>query len=76
MSYGYSTHIVKLNKQASARSPGVKLGRLCIANDVPVAEMADSLGVTRQTLYNWFIGATSPANSHSDAIKAAIARLK
>tara|TARA_R110000822_G_scaffold231519_1_gene363423 strand:+ start:600 stop:830 length:231 start_codon:yes stop_codon:yes gene_type:complete len=76
MSYGYSTHIVKLNKQASARLPGVKLGRLCIANDIPVSEMAEDLGVTRQTLYNWFIGATNPANSCAGAVQAAIARLK
>lgn len=65
MSYGYSARIVTANKKASIRSFGVRLGRACIKQDVPVFFVADKLGVSRQTIYNWFCGVTLP---HKDAI--------
>ena len=37
MSYGYTLNLVSLNKSASARSLGVKLGRSCIKHGVPVS---------------------------------------
>lgn len=60
MSYGYSAKLIKLNKQASRKLLGVRLGRVCIAHDVPVAEVAYKLVVSRQTIYNWFVGASNP----------------
>lgn len=63
MSYGYSAKLVKLNKQASRKLLGVRLGRICIANDVAVSQVAYELVVSRQTIYNWFTGATNP---HAD----------
>ena len=60
MSYGYSTRLVKLNKKADDRMLGVRLGRVCIGNDVPVLSLAMALGVSRQTVYNWFCGITNP----------------
>lgn len=60
MSYGYSTRLVQLNKKADDRMLGVRLGRACIENDVPVFSVAMALGVSRQTVYNWFCGITTP----------------
>jgi len=60
--YSYSTHIVALNKKADGRLLGVRLGRVCIKNQIPVAEVMRSLEVSKQTVYNWFCGATSPQN--------------
>ena len=60
MSYGYSTRLVKLNEKADDRMLGVRLGRVCIDNDVPVLSVAMALGVSRQTVYNWFSGVTTP----------------
>ena len=68
--YGYSTRIVHLNKAASARgNMGVKLGRECIKRGIPVAVLSDYLGVSRQTIYNWFSGATSPTGETKAAIE-------
>jgi hypothetical protein len=61
MSYGYSQSLVEANKKASAKSLGVALGRLCIKHGVAVSEVAQELGVSRATVYNWFWGVTSPA---------------
>lgn len=61
MSHGYTLRLVELNAQADPKtSLGVKLGRVCIKKRVPVQEIASALSVSRQTIYNWFVGGTSP----------------
>jgi len=60
MGYGYSIRLIQLNKAADRKLLGVRLGKLCIQHDVPVSSVATKLGVSRQTVYNWFIGTTSP----------------
>ena len=70
MSYGYSTAIVKLNRQVSARHLGVQLGRYCIRHSIPVQEVAEHFNVSRQTIYNWFCGTTKPRDKHVTSIKA------
>lgn len=58
--YGYSMRLLRLNQAADAGNPGVQLGRVCIAQGIPVADVADALGVQRQTVYNWFRGVAQP----------------
>jgi transcriptional regulator with XRE-family HTH domain len=60
MSQGYSLRLRDLNRRASSKLLGVRLGRMCIKHDVPVKVLAQRMGVTRQTVYNWFAGTTSP----------------
>ena len=60
MSYGYSNRLIELNKEADDRLLGVQLGRVCIIRDVPVSDVAVHLGVSRQTVYNWFCGTNAP----------------
>jgi len=49
MSSGYSLRIQEANAKASKHKLGVRLGRLCIAQDIPVSVVAKCTGVTRQT---------------------------
>jgi len=35
---------------------GNRLGRWCIYHDFSVVRVSKALGVTRQTVYNWFLG--------------------
>ncbi len=67
---GYSTKLVELNNRADASSLGVALGRLCIEKSIPVSNVATTLGVSRQTVYNWFCGEYSPQNTIAAAIEA------
>lgn len=60
MGYGYSQNLVRANKQASARSLGVALGRVCIRRGVSVTQIAEHFGVSRMTIYNWFKGVYDP----------------
>lgn len=70
MSYGYTTRVDSLNKKADQSLLGVRLGRMCIEHDVPVAEMASQLGVSRQTVYNWFTGSFEPNSELAVYIEA------
>jgi len=76
MSQGYSLRIRDLNAKADARKLGVRLGRLCIEHDVPVSVLAQRMGVTRATVYNWFCGASAPQANVTTPIEAFIATLE
>ena len=60
MSHGYSQSLVQANKQASSKSLGVALGRLCIKQGVSVNDVSGYFGVSRMTIYNWFKGVCTP----------------
>lgn len=76
MSTGYSLRVRDMNARASKTKAGVRLGRLCIAQDIPVAVVAKALGVTRPTIYNWFCGVSSPQGSALALIEVYIANLE
>lgn len=56
--YALSTHL--RNKAADQKNIGVRLGAYCIAHGISVVDVAAQLGVTRQAVYNWFIGQSAP----------------
>jgi DNA-binding XRE family transcriptional regulator len=63
MSYGYSARTIHLNKEADHRRLGVALGRAAIELGISVTDIATHLGVSRQTVYNWFVGSYDPKAS-------------
>jgi len=75
ISHGYSSHIINQNKKADPKLLGVRLGRLCIKNEVPVAAVMKKLCVSKQTVYNWFSGTSSPQNLIKPKVEAFISTL-
>ena len=75
MSYGYSQLLVEANKQASAASLGVALGRACIKAKTPVISISEQLGVSRATIYNWFNGVSKPHPKYHKAIAKILKQL-
>lgn len=69
MSYGYSARIIDLNKSADKERLGVALGRVCIALDIPVTIIARQAGVSKQTIYNWFIGSYDPRAGYKAVVE-------
>lgn len=65
---GYSKRIHDANQRASATSLGVLLGRLCLANDIPVLQIAQIFEVSRMTIYKWFTGKAEPRKKHHERI--------
>ena len=76
MNNRYSLNTMLANQQADQKRLGVKLGKRCIKLGVPVAHIAEAMGVSRQTVYNWFIGAYDPKPQLTDNIKDLIKTLK
>lgn len=75
MSYGYSQRLIDANKKADVKSLGVALGRICIELEISVNEVAERLGVSRATVYNWFWGTSVPDPTRSSRISKLITSL-
>jgi DNA-binding transcriptional regulator YiaG len=75
MNYGYSTRLIESNKAANPKLLGVRLGRVCIKYRIPVAYVASTLGVSRQTVYNWFTGANTPQNAVVESVESLLTSL-
>jgi DNA-binding XRE family transcriptional regulator len=76
MNNRYSLSIMLLNQQAEQNRLGVKLGKKCIKLGIPVADVAGRVGVSRQTVYNWFIGAYDPKPELATVITQLLRNLK
>jgi hypothetical protein len=57
---GYSIRVADTIRAADGGLIGVQLGRICLERDLPVVEVARTLGVSRQTVYGWFSGTVMP----------------
>lgn len=75
MSQGYSLKLRDLNRRAPSTLLGVRLGRVCIKHDIPASRVADEMGVSRQTVYNWFRGTSQPNASLITRIERFISAL-
>jgi hypothetical protein len=51
----YSQKVID-DVMATPKSLGNQLGRWAIYHDFPVTKISRALGVSRQTVYNWFTG--------------------
>ena len=65
---GYSQKVVRLNKEADQKNLGVRLGKFCIARGIPVSDVMSYFDVTKQTVYNWFYGISTPSLQHGRLI--------
>lgn len=54
---------------AAPKSPGTVLGRWAVYLDFPVTKIAYVLGVTRQTVYNWFTGQTEVFIAYQERVE-------
>ena len=61
---GYSVYTLRKNKEAPIENIGVKLGRVCIENDISVQELSTYFGVSRFNMYAWFYGDWNPHKKH------------
>lgn len=71
---GYSYATVKAVLAGDPAHVGVRLGRVCIENDVPIAQVAQDVGVSRLTVYTWFHGEYMPRAELVPKIRELIAK--
>ena len=75
MSNGYSSRFVRIVNSADTNKLGVQLGNLCIEHDIPAQDVAEHIGVTRATIYNWFKGVTNVPPAHQEKVAQAVETL-
>lgn len=76
MSTGYSLRLRDLNTKADQRKLGVRLGKACIEHNIPVTVVAERMGVSRATVYNWFCGASAPQPTTVSVIESYLASIQ
>lgn len=76
MTLGYSQEVIRANRNASDKNAGVRLGRYCIKSAVPVSDVMEFFGVSKQTVYNWFYGVHEPSEIFANAIDEFLKRAK
>jgi hypothetical protein len=67
---------VQINRKADSKNVGVQLGRFCISREIPVTDVMEFFGVTKQTVYNWFAGKYEPGNLFTAAITEYLKRAR
>lgn len=70
--WGYSQRTVAAVMEGDPKHPGVALGRFCIKHDIPVAEVAREVGVSRWTIYQWFQGNSWPSVEAQERFRALV----
>jgi transposase-like protein len=73
---GYSKRTIRMNRRANNQSLGVQLGRYCMAKDVPVSDVAEFFGVSRQTVYNWFVNKHEAGEPYATKIRNFLDRVR
>jgi len=75
MTLGYSVRTAEMIRAAKPSGVGVALGLKCLALGVPAARVAADLGVSRQTVYNWFFGRLNPSANIHDKVQTYLQNL-
>lgn len=76
MTKGYSSKFVQAVEASDDAKLGVRLGKLCIKNDIPVRDVAELLKVSRVTVYNWFLGKTKVQGDFTDKVRKIVLKLE
>lgn len=76
MTVGYSLITVNEIQNANPNLLGVKLGKVCLKNNIPVKDVAEFFGVTRMTVYNWFKGKVVVSGKHAERMLKLIDKLQ
>ena len=72
---GHSVHFLRRVERAALTEPARTLAELLLRKEYPVMFVADKLGVTRATVYNWLAGSSAPRSRlHLVAIEKFISR--
>jgi len=72
---GYSFEFVtKIRSLAKSKSApiGVRLGLQAVESGVSIRTVADKLGVSRMTVYDWFTGKYQPSPKYLKKLTAAV----
>lgn len=74
---GYAALVAKrVMQDTDGALLGVQLGRLCVTHNIPIIWVAQQAGVSRQCVYNWFLGTSIPQGDRRAAVENLLAQLR
>lgn len=73
---GYTDKFLKQVDSADQTLLGVRLARQCIRHRIPIPVVADTMKVSKPTIYHWFSGKTKPMTSLVERIEKLIGTLE
>lgn len=76
MTKGYSFRFIQTMEALDSTKLGVRLGQLCIQNDIPVKDVSELLKISRVTVYNWFTGKTKVKANLRETVERIIQKLE
>lgn len=66
---GYTVQFVEKVRSSDREKPGVMLGNKALDKNIPVAVVAEHVGVSRMAVYCWFTGQYNPQDHHVELLK-------
>lgn len=69
---GYTVQFVQRVRAGDRSKIGVALGNDVVDKNIPIAVVADYVGVTRMTVYSWFTGKFNPRGHNVELLKELI----
>lgn len=70
---GYTVQFVQRVRSSDRSKIGVALGNDAVDKNIPIAAVAEYVGVTRVTVYSWFTGKFNPRGHNVELLKEFIA---
>lgn len=72
---GYDSLFIRKVEEADQKPAVLLLADVCIEKNIPVAQVAELLDVSRATIYNWMTGKTTPSSRYLALISKVALRL-
>lgn len=69
---GYTMWIAEQVAKADQTLVGVQLANFCIKNGIPATKVAQDLGVSKPTVYAWFVGRFHPSPPQAEKVATLI----
>jgi len=60
---------------SNSSSLGVQLGKICVTRNIPVVDVAEHFGISRQAVYLWFRGEVIPSKTHTEKLEGLLYKL-
>lgn len=71
----YSGKITYIVNNADPTKLGIRLAKACIAKNIPVTDVAEFFGVSRQSVYMWFKGKCNPRKEIAERVESLVEKL-
>lgn len=73
--YGYRQAMTYRVNNSEVENIGIRLAKLCVSKNIPVTDVAEYFGVSRQAVYMWFRGKCKPNKALTEKVEKLVEKL-